>query len=337
MKGCYSKVIGSKVLGLVLAGLLAAGCGGSSSNRGASPPPNPDRGQLRLVNLLPDAPTLRGVIQVAPAGGLGFVPNLEFGAASALTPVVQGDLLLTIDYFDQLNERHILVPEETINLVPQDEFSFIYVGDMAAPERVLIQNQRFIPQAGDNPPAHLQFMHGASSNTNPMEFFFTDYDDVLEPSSTPDAVLNYQEYTPDFEEVQIRIRPMDFDQQSYSGRKNFYLPQFFKDNLPLVKYCLRHLDLTTSRQDQKEEQALIHRRAQVAHVRLGALLASMRADTISTPDKVRELREALADHYESSSFLKCDSMGDIVHQSLEQVHVGMRKKTKDSFVLPQLS
>src|SRR5688500_11077516 len=32
--------------------------------------------------------------------------------------------------------------------------------------------------------------------------------------------------TPDFEEAQLRIRAMDFDQQSYDGRKNFYLPQF---------------------------------------------------------------------------------------------------------------
>jgi hypothetical protein len=43
--------------------------------------------------------------------------------------------------------------------------------------------------------------------------------------------------TPDFEESQIRIRAMDFDQQSYDGRKNFYLPQFFKENAPLVQFC----------------------------------------------------------------------------------------------------
>ena len=34
--------------------------------------------------------------------------------------------------------------------------------------------------------------------------------------------------TPDFEGWQVRIRAMDFDQQSYSGRRSFYLPQFFK-------------------------------------------------------------------------------------------------------------
>ena len=36
--------------------------------------------------------------------------------------------------------------------------------------------------------------------------------------------------TPDIEDYQYRIRCIDFDQQSYEGRKNLYLPQFFKEN-----------------------------------------------------------------------------------------------------------
>jgi len=34
----------------------------------------------------------------------------------------------------------------------------------------------------------------------------------------------------DFDDIQFRIRAIDFDQQSYEGRKNVYLPQFFKEN-----------------------------------------------------------------------------------------------------------
>ena len=41
--------------------------------------------------------------------------------------------------------------------------------------------------------------------------------------------------TPDIEDFQYRIRAIDFDQQSYEGRKNLYLPQFFKENIPLVE------------------------------------------------------------------------------------------------------
>ncbi|MEX0882124.1 MAG: hypothetical protein WDZ72_01500, partial [Cyclobacteriaceae bacterium] len=34
--------------------------------------------------------------------------------------------------------------------------------------------------------------------------------------------------TPDFEETHYRIRSIDFDQQSYEGKKSIYLPQYFK-------------------------------------------------------------------------------------------------------------
>jgi hypothetical protein len=42
--------------------------------------------------------------------------------------------------------------------------------------------------------------------------------------------------TPDIEDYQYRIRAIDFDQQSYEGRRNLYLPQFFKENLPWWNY-----------------------------------------------------------------------------------------------------
>ncbi|MBD0278432.1 MAG: hypothetical protein ICV81_10790, partial [Flavisolibacter sp.] len=48
--------------------------------------------------------------------------------------------------------------------------------------------------------------------------------------------------TPDIEDVQYRIRAIDFDQQSYEGRKNMYLPQYFKENYPLVELTLKHLN-----------------------------------------------------------------------------------------------
>jgi hypothetical protein len=46
--------------------------------------------------------------------------------------------------------------------------------------------------------------------------------------------------TPDFEGAQVRIRAMDFDQQSYEGRMNFYRPQFFRENQPLALFCVQH-------------------------------------------------------------------------------------------------
>jgi hypothetical protein len=122
--------------------------------------------------------------------------------------------------------------------------------------------------------------------------------------------------TPDVEEVQIRIRAMDFDQQSYQGRKNFYLPQFFKENNDLVLYCIKHLNPATALQYQREEHALIMRRAHIIADRLRMLLNAMACDHLSHQEKVRQLREELAEHHKDRSFLSCETMGALVRQSL---------------------
>lgn len=122
--------------------------------------------------------------------------------------------------------------------------------------------------------------------------------------------------TPDFEEVQFRIRAIDFDQQSYEGKKNVYLPQFFKENYPLVKLVQQLLTLENIEQYQKEERTLIARRSKQAHIRLNALLTIMEGDIISLPHKVEQLRAELAEYYGDDGFLKCESMGAIVRRSL---------------------
>jgi len=127
--------------------------------------------------------------------------------------------------------------------------------------------------------------------------------------------------TPDFEEAQIRIRAMDFDQQSYNARKNFYRPQFFKENAPLSLFCQRHLRHETAYQYQREEQTLILQRAELAAERLGILLYQMERDPIAPLDKVHVLRAALAEHYHRSEFLRCESMGALVRESLESIRL----------------
>ena len=134
--------------------------------------------------------------------------------------------------------------------------------------------------------------------------------------------------TPDVEEVQIRIRAMDFDQQSYQGRRNFYLPQFFKDNNELVQYCVKHLNIATARQYQREEQALILRRAHIIADRLKQLFDAMVVDTLSFPEKIVQLREELAEHYDDASFRSCDTMGALVRNSLESLEKRIRQDRK---------
>lgn len=132
--------------------------------------------------------------------------------------------------------------------------------------------------------------------------------------------------TPDFEDTQIRIRSMDFDQQSYDGRKNFYLPQFFKENYPLVDFCMKHIDTKTAQQYQREEHSLIIRRMDAIRLRLKALIKSMSTVRLAPRENVLQLREALAAHYQSNTFLKCESMGALVGQSLLFMRDSARKR-----------
>ena len=125
--------------------------------------------------------------------------------------------------------------------------------------------------------------------------------------------------TPDFESFQLRIRPMDFDQQSYQGRKHVYLPQFFKSNNALVFFCLNNLIKETAYQYQLEEHAMMTRRINLIHQRLRMLLAEMSDDVISEPENVEQLKHELADHHERKDFLKANSMGEIVRESLHTI------------------
>ncbi|MBC7365388.1 MAG: hypothetical protein H7343_01035 [Undibacterium sp.] len=130
--------------------------------------------------------------------------------------------------------------------------------------------------------------------------------------------------TPDFDDWQVRIRAMDFDQQSYNGRKNFYLPQFFKENSELTLFCAKHLRPETAHQYQREEQTLLLQRAGLASERLSLLLHDMARDPISPPDKIHELRAGLAEHYGRDAYLRCESMGALIRENLESIrrHVG---------------
>ena len=121
--------------------------------------------------------------------------------------------------------------------------------------------------------------------------------------------------TPDFEDVQFRIRAIDFDQQSYEGRKNLYLPQFFKENAALVELVKQHINQEVIKQYQSEERTLIARRIIASRDQLKALLDVMEKDEISPSEKTDQLIEELSKHYETD-FSKCKSMGDVLRKCL---------------------
>lgn len=122
--------------------------------------------------------------------------------------------------------------------------------------------------------------------------------------------------TPDFEEVSYRMRAIDFDQQSYEGRKSVYLPQYYTQNNPFIKLGFDILKAETIRQYQLEERSLISKRLKVARHRVLDLTGSMCNDELSQEHHVRLLKNELSDYYNDASFMKCKNMGEILRTSL---------------------
>ena len=124
--------------------------------------------------------------------------------------------------------------------------------------------------------------------------------------------------TPDVEDYQYRIRCIDFDQQSFEGRKNLYLPQFFKENFPLVNLCLTHLNKESIEQYQFEERTMITFRLASSRYRIKELLDIMTLDEISTAPKIAQLKAELGEYLHTNVYNKCTSMGDIVKTHLKK-------------------
>jgi len=122
--------------------------------------------------------------------------------------------------------------------------------------------------------------------------------------------------TPDFEEIHYRIRAIDFDQQSFEGRRAIYLPQYFKQNNPIIQVGLNNMTPETVKQYQKEERSLIANRVKVAGTPLRDLLTAMKFDAISTPENVESLKKELSKFYETNIFMRCKNMGEILERSL---------------------
>lgn len=122
--------------------------------------------------------------------------------------------------------------------------------------------------------------------------------------------------TPDFDDYQFRIRPVDFDQQFYEGDVKVYQPQFFKENYPFVALALRHFNPQVMAQYQQEERAMIAQRLRSERTRLMDLRNVLRQDAPAPPEKVAALKHSLASHYEDPTFEACQSTADIIEKSL---------------------
>lgn len=125
----------------------------------------------------------------------------------------------------------------------------------------------------------------------------------------------------DFDQVQYRIRSIDFDQQCYEGRHRMYLPQFFKENRPYVELASTTIGSETAQQYANEERALLRKRYRLSHDQLDHLFSVMRADTLSTPEHIAQLGKELSVYHGLDALRQCTSMGTLlelhVHARLE--------------------
>ncbi len=125
--------------------------------------------------------------------------------------------------------------------------------------------------------------------------------------------------TPDIEGNQYRIRAIDFDQQTYDGKRKMYLPHFFKENNVLVTLGQKYLTETTVKQYQEEERSLITHRLRMATRRLNSLLEVMCDEQIAPQEKVVQLASELGAYHNTEAFKKCHTMGQILSEHLNLI------------------
>lgn len=139
------------------------------------------------------------------------------------------------------------------------------------------------------------------------------------------------EVIPDFDELYFRLRAIDFDQQCYEGNLKIYMPQYFKENNPIIDLGLKSMTTVLELQYQREERTRLLTRVKAAGAQLKALLNAMRTEKISSEENVANLKHELAELYGDGTFLSARSMGDLIHislQLLESYPVRARNKVR---------
>jgi hypothetical protein len=121
----------------------------------------------------------------------------------------------------------------------------------------------------------------------------------------------------DFDQVIYKIRAIDFDQQSYEGKLSVYRPQFFKENKPMMDLVKDKLKTDSIIQYKIEERSTISRRLIISDDRMKHLINIMKEDTISSADKVENLKKEIFKFTNENSFIRCKSMGELMEETLD--------------------
>jgi len=125
--------------------------------------------------------------------------------------------------------------------------------------------------------------------------------------------------TQDFDQIQYRIRAIDFDQQSFEKRCRIYLPQFYKDNLYYVQLTQETISNEAVEQYQKEEKALLKKRYLNDKYQIDYLIEVLKKDSISSKENIENLKKELNRFHGNDKFKHCKNMGEILEQNLKKM------------------
>ena len=140
------------------------------------------------------------------------------------------------------------------------------------------------------------------------------------------------EIIPDFDELYFRLRAIDFDQHCYEGDVKIYMPQYFRQNNPIINLGFKSMSQVLELQYQKEERSRLLTRVKAAGRQLEALLSAMRTEELAPEENVKKLSAGLSELYGDKSFLEVQTMGDLIFTSLKMLEIySVRARKKGPF------
>lgn len=116
----------------------------------------------------------------------------------------------------------------------------------------------------------------------------------------------------DFDQVVYKIRPIDFDQQSYEGSLRLYRPQFFIENYVMVDMVQKKLQDSSVEQYRNEERANVAKRIHSSYKRIRSLMRIMSKDKIAPKEHLDQLKNELYEYTHDAKLKKVRSMGSLL-------------------------
>ena len=120
----------------------------------------------------------------------------------------------------------------------------------------------------------------------------------------------------DFDQVFYRIRPIDFDQQSYEGNLKIYRPQYFKENRKMVDLVNHRLKTNSIEQYRKEVRSLILKRISNSQKRYKDLMKVMKTEVIAPTTHVELLKSGFKKLFKTDQFNSCNTMAEITEVAI---------------------